>query len=206
MPKDLILDFAEYDVNHVVADLEEIRKYNRQRFEMEQLTAVCYFSPETSTAVGYKDLSHDEFWVRGHMPGMPLMPGVITCEIAAQLSSFVAQKLHVLGRDVTIGFGGMNDVRFRGVVVPGQRIVVVVKQVKVRKGVLVVSQFQAFVERSMVAEGEVLGVALPSDAEINASSKKADSSRADSSRAASNSAASNSTAPNSAAAGAAPTG
>jgi len=178
MPKDLILDFSEYDVNHVVADIDEIRKYNRQRFEMEQLTAVCYFSTATSTAVGYKDLAHDEFWVRGHMPGTPLLPGVLTCEIAAQLSSYVAQKLQVLGRDATIGFGGLNDVRFRGVVVPGQRIVVVVKQTKVRKGVLVVSEFQAFVERSLVAEGEVLGVALPSDAEINASSNSASSNSA----------------------------
>jgi 3-hydroxyacyl-[acyl-carrier-protein] dehydratase len=173
MPKDLILDFSEYDLNHVVADIDEIRKYNRQRFEMEQLTAICYLSQEKSIAVGYKDLKQDEFWVRGHMPGMPLLPGVLTCEIAAQLSSYFAQKFQVLGREVTIGFGGMNDVRFRGVVVPGQRIVMVVQQTKVRKGVLVVSRFQAFVERSMVAEGEVLGVALPSDAEINAAGKAA---------------------------------
>jgi 3-hydroxyacyl-[acyl-carrier-protein] dehydratase len=173
MPKDLILDFAEYDLNHVVADLDEIRKYNRQRFEMEQLTAVCYFSAEKAIAVGYKDLSADEFWVRGHMPGMPLLPGVVTCEIAAQLSSYFAQKVQVLGPGVTLGFGGMNDVRFRGVVVPGQRIVVAVKQTKVRKGVLVVSQFQAFVDRNLVAEGEVLGVALPSDAEIAAAGKAA---------------------------------
>jgi 3-hydroxyacyl-[acyl-carrier-protein] dehydratase len=173
MPKELLLDFAEYDLNHVVADLDEIRTYNRQRFEMEQLTAVCYFSPEKSIAVGYKDLAPDEFWVRGHMPGMPLLPGVVTCEIAAQLSSYFAQKLQILGSGVTLGFGGMNDVRFRGVVVPGQRIVVVVKQTKVRKGVLVVSQFQAFVERNLVAEGEVLGVALPSDAEISAAGSAA---------------------------------
>jgi 3-hydroxyacyl-[acyl-carrier-protein] dehydratase len=178
MPKELILDFSEYDVDHVVADLDEIRKYNRQRFEMEQLTAVCYFSAERGIAVGYKDLALDEFWVRGHMPGMPLLPGVMTCEIAAQLSSYFAQKMQVLGAGVTLGFGGMNDVRFRGVVVPGQRIVVAIKQTKVRKGVLVVSQFQAFVERNLVAEGEVLGVALPSDAEIAAAAAaKADKTR-----------------------------
>ena len=173
MPKDLLLDFSEYDLNHVAANLDEIRKYNRQRFEMEQLTAICYVSEERGIAVGYKDLALDEFWVRGHMPGMPLLPGVMTCEIAAQLSSYFAQKLQVLGRDATLGFGGMNNVRFRGVVVPGRRIVVVVKQTKVRKGVLVVSQFQAFVERSLVAEGEVLGVALPSDAEISAAGRAA---------------------------------
>ena len=40
--KDLILDFSEYDVNNVVADIEEIRRYNLQRYEMEQLTAICH--------------------------------------------------------------------------------------------------------------------------------------------------------------------
>jgi 3-hydroxyacyl-[acyl-carrier-protein] dehydratase len=173
MPKDLILDFSEYDPNHVVADIDEIRKYNRQRFEMEQLTAICYVHLEKSIAVGYKDLTPEEFWVRGHMPGMPLLPGVVTCEVAAQLSSYIVQKHQLLGPGVTIGFGGLNDVRFRGVVVPGQRVIVVVQQTKVRKGMLVVSRFQAFVERSLVAEGEVLGVALPSDAEIAAAGKNA---------------------------------
>ena len=54
--KPLILDFSEYDLNHVVADIEEIRRYNPQRFEMEQLTAICYEDPARNICVGYKDL------------------------------------------------------------------------------------------------------------------------------------------------------
>lgn len=42
MSKELLLDPSEIDFNHVVADLEEIRRYNPQRFEMEQLTAICF--------------------------------------------------------------------------------------------------------------------------------------------------------------------
>ncbi|MBL9089894.1 MAG: beta-hydroxyacyl-ACP dehydratase [Planctomycetaceae bacterium] len=164
--KDLILDFSEYDVNNVVLDLAQIRSYNRQRFEMEQLTAVCFEDPERQVAVGYKDLSNDEFWVRGHMPGMPLLPGVVMCEIAAQLCSCYSQRYGLLGNNATLGFGGMNEVRFRGVVVPGQRLVVVCQAVKVRKGILITSRFQAFVERNLVGEGEILGVALPADSVI----------------------------------------
>ncbi len=44
--KELILDFSNYDLDHVVADAEEIRRYNLQRFEMEQLSAVVYADPE----------------------------------------------------------------------------------------------------------------------------------------------------------------
>jgi 3-hydroxyacyl-[acyl-carrier-protein] dehydratase len=164
--KELILDFSEYDTTNVVADLEEIRRHNRQRYEMEQLTAVCFEDSERHIAVGYKDLTQEEFWVRGHMPGTPLLPGVIMCEIAAQLCSFYSQRHGLLGNDATLGFGGMNDVRFRGVVRPGDRIVVVSQLVKVRKGVLVTSRFQAFVGQNLVAEGEILGVALPADSAI----------------------------------------
>ena len=54
--RELILDFGEYDVNHLVADAEEIRRYNPQRHEMEQLTAICYEDPARHICVGYKDL------------------------------------------------------------------------------------------------------------------------------------------------------
>ena len=69
--KPLILDFSEYDVNNVIGDIEAIRRCNPQRFEMEQLTAICYENQERGICVGYKDLKEDEFWARGHMPGMP---------------------------------------------------------------------------------------------------------------------------------------
>ena len=97
--KQLILDFSEYDLNHVVADIEEIRRYNPQRYEMEQLTAICFEDTERAICVGYKDLGPDEFWARGHMPGMPLMPGVIMCEAAAQLASYYVHRAQPDGRD-----------------------------------------------------------------------------------------------------------
>ena len=53
------------------------------------------------------------------MPGYPLMPGVVMCEAAAQLSSYFAVKYDLLGCDV-IGLGGIENVRFRGSVFPGQ--------------------------------------------------------------------------------------
>ena len=74
--KNLIIDFSEYDLDHVVADIDEIRRYNPQRFEMEQLTAIVFDDVERGICVGYKDVTDHEFWARGHMPGMPLMPGV----------------------------------------------------------------------------------------------------------------------------------
>ena len=155
-----IIDVSQLDLNRVVADLDEIRRYNPQRFEMEQLTAIVHEDAEGKLGVGYKDVRRDEFWARGHMPGMPIMPGVMLCECAAQLCSNLSQKYDLLGAEV-LGFGGMDEVRFRDPVYPGDRLVMVAQLIKVRRGALVVSRFQGFVRNSMVCEGQIKGVPLP---------------------------------------------
>jgi 3-hydroxyacyl-[acyl-carrier-protein] dehydratase len=158
--KPLILEFSEYDLNNIVADIEEIRRYNPQRYEMEHLTAICYEDVERKTCVGYKDLKPDEFWARGHMPGMPIMPGVIMCEAAAQVASYYSHKYKLM--EGIIGFGGLQDVRFRGVVHPGQRFVIVSRLLKLRRSIMT-CEFQCFVNQNMVCEGILKGVALPLD-------------------------------------------
>ena len=89
MPPVALVDPATIDTSRVLADREGIRLGNPQRFEMEQLTAIVRLDPESKLIIGYKDDRADEFWVRGHMPEYPLMPGVMICEAAAQLSSFL---------------------------------------------------------------------------------------------------------------------
>ena len=160
MARQLILDFAEYDLDRVIADIEEIHRYNPQRFEMEQLTAICFADIQRSICVGYKDLGPDEFWARGHMPGMPLMPGVIMCEAAAQLASYFARRYDLMTG--VVGFGGLEAVRFRGMVRPGDRFVIVSRQLKLRRSI-VTCEFQCFVKQNMVCEGILKGIALPVD-------------------------------------------
>jgi 3-hydroxyacyl-[acyl-carrier-protein] dehydratase len=174
--KQLILDFSEYDVNHVVADIERIRSFNPQRYEMEQLTAICFEDRERNVCVGYKDLAPDEFWARGHMPGMPLMPGVIMCEAAAQLASYYSHRFKLMDASV-VGFGGLEEVRFRGVVRPGDRFVIVSRLLKLRRAIMT-CEFQCFVGQNLVCEGILKGVALPEE-QIAGSASSAESADAD---------------------------
>lgn len=162
--KELLLDPSEIDFGHVIADLDEIRRHNPQRFEMEQLTAIVFDDFDRKICAGYKDITNQEFWVRGHMPGMPLMPGVLMCEAAAQMCSYYAHKHHLLGDGKVVGFGGLEEVRFRDPVRVGDRLVVVCKMLKVRPGSIIVCRFQAFVRQSMVADGQIKGIALPIEA------------------------------------------
>jgi len=159
-PRDYIIHPSEYDLDTVMADIHEIRRWNRQRFEMEQLTAIVHEDQSRGLCVGYKDVTRDEFWVRGHFPGVPLMPGVLMCEAAAQLSSYYTQRRNLLDAEV-VGFGGLEEVRFREPVRPGDRLVIAVERVRVRPKAMIVCRFQGLVRESIVVDGVIKGVPLP---------------------------------------------
>ena len=133
---------------------------------MEQLTAVLRVDLETRGLVGYKDISQTEFWITGHMPGFPLMPGVVMCECAAQLAGFFARKYDILGGDY-LGFGGMSDVKFRFPVFPGARLVLMAQVTKVRPNRRAEFAFQGFVKDRMVLCGTMVGVPISRDQKID---------------------------------------
>lgn len=173
--RELILEPSSLDYSNVIADQEEIRKYNPQRFEMEQLTAIVFEDLERHVCAGYKDITFDEFWVRGHMPNMPLMPGVVMLEAAAQMCSYFSQKYDLLGAAM-VGFGGLEDVRFRDPVIPGDRLVLVCEMTRLRRGRLVVTKFQGFVRNSLAVEGVLKGIPIPIDVVSSQLNKSPDSS------------------------------
>ena len=159
MPPVALVDPATIDTSRVLADREGIRRANPQRFEMEMLTAIILLEPENHLAIGYKDVLDDEFWVRGHLPGYPLMPGVMMCEAAAQLCSYYCSSIN-LAEGHFIGFGGMEDVRFRGPVRPGDRLLLVSKATRVNRRQTVFDT-QGFVGTNMVFHAKIIGVPMP---------------------------------------------
>ena len=163
MPPVALYDPSQFDFNNPLYNLEQIREINPQRFEMEQLTAIVHIDRDKHGIVGYKDVTDQEFWCRGHMPDFPLMPGVILCEGAAQLAGFYARKYKLLGGDY-LGFGGMNEVRFRSPVFPGNRLILMAQITKIRPQRMAHFDFQGFVADRMVFSGEMIGVPIVRDA------------------------------------------
>jgi 3-hydroxyacyl-[acyl-carrier-protein] dehydratase len=158
MPPVALIDTAALDTSRILYDQEAIRAGNPQRFEMEHLTAIVLVNHDEHVIAGYKDVTNDEFWVRGHMPGFPLMPGVIMCEVAAQLCSFYSYLNNML-REGFLAFGGMEDVRFRGPVRPGDRFIIAAKTTKMHRRQMVF-ETQGFVNGNMVYHGTIIGVPL----------------------------------------------
>ena len=157
--KNYLLDLDQVDFDDPIAEVDVIRDYNPQRHEMEQLSAIVYENLDDKTCVGYLDVSDHEFWVRGHMPQAPLMPGVIMLEAVAQMCSFFVQKNKLLGADM-VGFGGVEKVRFREPVLPGQRLILMARLTRIRPRRMVVCDFQGVVEGKIVLDGSLKGIPL----------------------------------------------
>ncbi len=152
-----IVDFAEISFENVIADKAAIGESNPHRYELALLDGILLM--DEKRAAGYFDVPKDSFWIRGHFPGRPLMPGVLITEVAAQLTAYVATQKGIRG-DAVIGLAGLNDVRFRAPVKPGDRLIVMVEVEKSRKGAMLVTWFQVYVGTTLAAEGEIKGVAI----------------------------------------------
>jgi len=153
-----ILDISTVDLTRILADKAKLRTVLPQRFEMEQIDAIVVCNREEGIVIGYKDVSGDEFWAKGHMPGMPIFPGVLICESAAQICSFHALTETVIGGDF-VAFGGMENVRFRAMVRPGDRLVMVAKAGKINRRQMNYA-VQGFVGQTLVFHGDIIGMAV----------------------------------------------
>ncbi len=157
MPPRPLVDLAQMNLSRVVIPQEEVRKYNPQRDEMEQLDGILHLDLEEGVGVGLKEVGEDEFWVHGHIPGRPLLPGVLMCEAAAQLCSYIYKR--TVKTDKFLGFGGMEDVKFRRPVEPGARLIIVAcaEQIRPRRATF---RCQGFVDGAMAFEATIIGMPM----------------------------------------------
>lgn len=158
MPKPLA-DPSAFQDAPVLYDQAKIHELIPQRHEMALLQGILHHDADEVMAVGYHDPSPTDFWVRGHIPGRPLMPGIVMVEAAAQLCAFLAGYDQPIADGHMFGFGGLDEARFRGQVKPEQRLLIMAKQVKRRRS-FAYFQSQAWVEGNLVYEGVILGVTI----------------------------------------------
>ncbi len=157
MPPPFLFDLQEVDFARVVLNRDQIYEHLPQRFEMQVLDGVCLLDREPMRLVAYADIRSDAWWVRGHLPDRPMLPGVVMLEMAGQVAALGAKLLANV--DAFIGFGGVEECRFRETVVPPTRLYVLCVGTEYRSR-RVISRTQGVIDNRLVFEAKVIGVTM----------------------------------------------
>jgi len=109
----------------------------------------------SDSIVGIKNVSVNEPFFQGHFPNDPIMPGVLILEAMAQTGGILVFTAYPQLRNKPFYFAGLDKVRFRKPVRPGDRMVMKVKLQK-QRGRFFKMRGEAFVDDVLVAEAEMM--------------------------------------------------
>ena len=109
---------------------------------------------EGESATGYLDVREDMFWVPGHFPDYAVMPGVLIVEACAQVGAVAMLSLDENKGKLAL-FGGIDKVRFKRQVVPGETLRMTVKITR-RRGPIGFGEANAYVGEELACSGELM--------------------------------------------------
>ncbi|GAC1458325.1 MAG: 3-hydroxyacyl-ACP dehydratase FabZ [Chamaesiphon sp.] len=133
---------------------EEIQKLLPHRYPFALLDRIIEYVPG-QRAVGIKNVTFNEPHFQGHFPGRPMMPGVLIVEAMAQVGGIVLTQLPDIEGNLFV-FAGIDKVRFRRPVIPGDQLVMTAELLCVKRRRFGKMQARAEVDGQLVAEGELM--------------------------------------------------
>lgn len=131
---------------------EEIKKIIPQREPFLMIDEVEKYIPGES-AIAYKNVSEEEYYFKGHFPGNPIMPGVLLVEALAQTGAVAILSMEE-NKGKNALFGGIDKLKFKKQVVPGDRLKLEVKIIK-KKGPIGIGEAIATVNDKIAVKGEL---------------------------------------------------
>jgi 3-hydroxyacyl-[acyl-carrier-protein] dehydratase len=158
MPPPAFLNVSELNPDKLVYTREQIYQLIPQRYEFEQLHGIIHLDTSNKVAACLRDIHSDEWWCRGHLPGRPIFPGVLMLECAAQLAAFY-REITMPSGGAFMGFGGVDNAKFRGAVIPPARMIVIGRAVEERERRFVCDT-QGYIDGAMIFECRITGMPI----------------------------------------------
>lgn len=155
--KPLLFDLSGIDLKRVVHDRAAIAKMNPHRDHLALLDAIVWEQPDFKRGIGVWHVKPTEFWVSGHFPGKPMLPGVLQVEAAAQLGVFLFNRRFPAPR--LCAFTHINDVAFRSQVVPGDDLYLLCDEIRASNRRFQ-SRSMGVVNGKIAFEAEIAGIAI----------------------------------------------
>ena len=136
-------------------DIQAIMNFLPHRYPFILVDRVLELVPgETITAL--KNVTINEPFFQGHFPTYPIMPGVLIVEAMAQAAGVLAlESMPAENQGRPVFFMGLDKVKFRKPVVPGDQLLLEIQILKFRSNIIKASA-KALVEENVVAEAEIL--------------------------------------------------
>ena len=131
---------------------EQIKEIIPQREPFLMIDEVEEYVPGES-ATAYKHVNESEYYFKGHFPGNPIMPGVLIVEALAQTGAVAILSMEE-NKGKNALFGGIDKIRFKKQVIPGDTIKLEVRIIK-RKGPIGIGEAIATVDGKVAAKGEL---------------------------------------------------
>ncbi len=137
-----------------IMTMDEIHKLLPHRYPFALLDRIIEYVPEKK-AVGIKNVTFNEPHFQGHFPGRPIMPGVLIIEAIAQVAGIILSQMSNVQEGLFV-FAGIDKVKFRRPVVPGDQLILTVELLSVKRSRFAKVQGIAEVDGQKAAEGELM--------------------------------------------------
>jgi 3-hydroxyacyl-[acyl-carrier-protein] dehydratase len=135
-------------------DIQAILNLLPHRYPFLLVDRILAFEPDVSIT-GLKNVTFNEPFFQGHFPQQPIMPGVLILEAMAQVGILFAKLTDESLKDRLMVFAGMDEVRFRRPVVPGDQLLMELTLIK-RKSTLWKMAAKATVDEQLAAEAVLM--------------------------------------------------
>ena len=109
---------TETAVTETILTTKQIEALIPHRWPMLMVDRIVEYDAEAKRIVGLKGVTATEWWAQGHFPGLPVMPGVLQVEALAQTMAVLVAQQPGFGDRIGL-FAGIDETRFKRVVVPG---------------------------------------------------------------------------------------
>lgn len=142
-------------VPKAVLTLEEIHQLLPHRYPLSLVDRVIEYVPR-ERVVGLKNVTFNEQFFQGHFPNRPIMPGVLIIEAMAQVGGILIVQVEEMPDEGLCMFAGIDKVRFRRPVVPGDQLIMTLELLTVKRRRFGKMKGRAEVDGQLVTEGELL--------------------------------------------------